>query len=109
MGLTKSAHAVLGYDWGISRNLRLKAETYYQHLYNIPVTEQPSSFSLINAGSGFSRLFPDSLVNEGTGHNYGVELTLEKFFSKNYFFLLTGSLFDAKYKGSDGIPAPYDI
>ncbi len=103
MGLTKSAHAVLGYDWGISKDLRLKAETYYQHLYNIPVSKTPGSFSLINAGSGFARLFPDSLVNEGTGRNFGVELTLEKFFSKNYFFLLTGSLFDAKYKGSDGI------
>jgi hypothetical protein len=30
-------------------------------------------------------------------------LTLEKLLSNNYFFLVTTSLFDSKYKGSDGI------
>ena len=28
---------------------------------------------------------------------------LEKFFTDGYYFLLTGSLFDAKYTGSDGV------
>jgi hypothetical protein len=43
------------------------------------------------------------LVNDGTGYNYGIELTIEKFFSKNYYFLMTTSLFQSKYKGSDGV------
>ena len=103
MGLTKSGHIVLGYDLNFARNMRLKAETYYQYLYDIPVEMRPSSYSLVNSGSGFSRLFPDTLTNEGTGRNVGVELTVEKFFSGGYYFLLTGSVFDAKYKGSDGI------
>ena len=30
-------------------------------------------------------------------------LTIEKFFSKGYYALLTTSVFDSKYKGSDGI------
>jgi hypothetical protein len=30
-------------------------------------------------------------------------LTLERFFSKNYYFLVTGSLFESKYTGIDGI------
>jgi hypothetical protein len=38
-----------------------------------------------------------------TGRNYGIEVTLEKFFDQNYYFLLTTSLFDSKYKGLDGI------
>jgi len=58
-----------------------------------------------------STLFPyttlfrsrDVLSNEGTGENYGVELTFEKFFSSNYYFLITSSLFESKYKGSDGV------
>jgi len=33
----------------------------------------------------------------------GVELTIEKFFNQGYYVLLTGSAFDSKYKGSDGI------
>ena len=103
MGLTKSIHNVLGYDWQFAPAFRLKAETYFQYLYDIPVETRPSSFSLINTGAGFSRFFPDSLVNEGTGRNFGLELTLEKFFTKGYYFLATGSVFDAKYRGSDQV------
>jgi outer membrane receptor protein involved in Fe transport len=69
----------------------------------VPVTLAPSSFSMINVGSGFSRLFQDSLQNTGTGYNYGLELTVQKYFDKTFFFLFTGSVFDSKYKGSDGV------
>jgi outer membrane receptor protein involved in Fe transport len=62
-----------------------------------------SSFSLINQGSGFARFFPDSLQNTGTGRNYGLELTVQKFFNKSFFFLFSASLYNSKYKGSDGI------
>lgn len=103
MGLTKSLHTVIGYDWMLAKNLRLKLETYYQYLFQIPVDVNRTSFSLINSGSGFSRFFPDTLQNTGTGRNMGVELTLERFFSKGYYFLITGSFFDAKYRGSDNV------
>jgi len=103
MDFTKSIHLVLGYDVAVGKGTRLKFETYYQHLYSIPVSDTASSFSLSNTGSGFTRFFPGSLVNEGRGRNFGVEMTLEHFFSKQFFFLLTASVFDAKYQGSDGI------
>jgi len=103
MDFSKSIHTVLGYDVAIGKGTRLKFETYYQHLYSIPVSDTSSSFSLANTGSGFTRFFPGTLVNEGRGRNFGVEATLEHFFSKQFFFLLSASLFDAKYQGSDGI------
>ena len=103
LGFYKSAHAVLSYDRYIGKNSRIKAETYFQHLYDIPVEFGSTSFSLINAGSGFSRFFPNPLENEGVARNYGLELTIEKFFSKGYYYLFTGSVFDAKYQGSDGV------
>jgi ethanolamine utilization microcompartment shell protein EutS len=103
MGLMKSLHLVSGYQRMLAKDLRLLTEIYFQHLYNIPVEIQPSSFSMVNAGAGFSRLFPLELQNSGLGRNYGLEITLEKFFSKHYYFLITTSLFDAKYQGSDGI------
>jgi hypothetical protein len=58
---------------------------------------------MLNTGADF--IFPEkgNLVNEGTGSNFGVELTVEKFFSKGYYGLLTVSVFDSKYKGSDGV------
>ncbi|MCU0436130.1 MAG: TonB-dependent receptor [Bacteroidia bacterium] len=109
LGFMRSLHTVLGYDWLISPVMRLRVETYYQNLYDVPVEKKGSSFSVLNQGSGFSRFFPDTLVNTGTGTNYGVEVTLEKFFSKGYFFLLTASVFDAKYKGSDGVERNTDF
>jgi hypothetical protein len=41
-------------------------------------------------------------MNSGTGTNYGIELTIEKFFSNGYYALLTGTMYQSKYKGSDG-------
>ena len=47
------------------------------------------------------RIF-DTLANIGKGRNYGVEITLQKYFSNNYYFMITSSIFDSKYKPADG-------
>jgi hypothetical protein len=75
---------------------------YYQYVFNALVEVQPSSFSLLNAGS-YGSGSPDSLYNGGTGRNYGLELTFEKFLNHGYYFLFTSSLFDSRYKGSDDV------
>ena len=109
MGMTRSAHFVLGWSRPLSEVWSMKAEVYAQELWNIPVSLEPSAFSLINSGSGFSRLFPDTLVNEGTARNYGVELTVSRAFRDRWFVLLTGSVFDSKFEGSDGIERNTDF
>jgi len=104
MGFTRSHHFVAGYERSLGHEIRLRVEAYYQYLFQIPVEIRPgSSFSNINQGSSFSRVFPDTLQNTGTGQNYGLELTLEKAFSKGYYVLFTGSLFTSTYKGNDGV------
>lgn len=103
MGMTKALHAVMGYDKFLAKNLRFKSEVYYQWLYDIPVENSTSSFSLANTGSGFDRFFPDTLVNNGLQRNYGIEFTLEKYFGNTYYFLVTLSLFESEYMGSDGV------
>jgi hypothetical protein len=103
LGFTSSNHYVFTYDWNISSNVRIKAETYYQTLNNVPIERDASSFSALNTGVSFGPADVDSLVNKGTGKNYGFELTLERFYNKGYYFLVTTSLFDSKYKGSDGV------
>ncbi|MFY0689393.1 MAG: TonB-dependent receptor [Cyclobacteriaceae bacterium] len=107
LGFTKALHGVVGYEFPIANSIKLKTEVYYQHLYNVPVwgsdtTTEASlgSFSILNSTDGFTSL---ALANDGTGKNYGIELTLEKYFTKGYYFLVTGSLYESKYKGSDGI------
>ena len=109
MDFTKSVHSVVGMTRRLGDLWTMKAEAYFQHLYDVPVADTTTawgannvSYSILNAGSGFSRLFPDSLVNEGQGRNFGVELTLARAFRDGWFILFTGSLFDAQYTGADG-------
>lgn len=103
LGFTRSQHFVLGYDVLPVKDWRIKTEVYYQMLSNVPVTQMPSSYSMLNAGASFLPNNQGNLVNKGTGSNYGAELTIEKFFSKNYYVLMTGTIYQSKFKGSDGI------
>ena len=103
MDFTKSIHYILGYSAALGKGFNLKSEVYYQSLFNIPVEVNSSAFSMVNQGSGFSRFFPDTLKNDGIGTNYGLELTLNKSFKNHLFFMITGAVYDSKYKGSDGI------
>ncbi len=96
LDLAKARHFVVGYNNRLGKDLNLQIEAYYQDLYNIPVSSNPGSeYSSLNQEDAFQRL---PLVNEGTGENYGIELTLEKFFSRSYFFLLTATLFNSSYQ-----------
>ncbi|MEZ4962855.1 MAG: carboxypeptidase-like regulatory domain-containing protein [Saprospiraceae bacterium] len=111
LDFVRSQHLVLGYDTKLGEDWRLKSEVYYQFIDRAPVEAQPSSYSTLTEGADFG--FSDdktSLVSKGTGFNRGVELTLEKFYSKGYYTLVTTSIFESKYKGSDGIErsTPFD-
>ena len=103
MDFMRSLHTGVGYEKFFKKGISVRTEAYYQYLYNVPVTIAPSSFSMINMGSAFSRIFSDSLENSGTGVNYGLELTVQKYFDKNFFFLFSGTIYNSTYKGSDGI------
>jgi hypothetical protein len=103
LGFTISNQAVFGYETFVSKNTRLKAEAYYQALLNVPVQAIPSAYSVLNEGADFESPSVTNLVNNGSGKNYGVELTLERNFINNYYFLGTLSLYESTYKGSDGI------
>jgi hypothetical protein len=103
LDMTYSDQVVLGYDRSVNSNVRFKAEAYYQALSNIPVEKTASNYSLLNQGADFGVSDKVNLVNTGTGHNYGTEFTLERNFDKGFYYLTTLSIFDSKYKGSNGI------
>jgi hypothetical protein len=100
LGLIRANHFVMGYNRRINKNVRIKAELYYQDIYNIPVENNDTSiFATINEGIEYQYV---DLVNKGTGENYGLELTLERFFSNNYYFLVNGTIFNSSYTALDG-------
>ena len=106
LDLMKSYHYVLGYDRMFGRDWHLRLEAYYQDLDKVAIApagvddQQWQTFALINNDSGY---IYDTLVSEGSGRNYGIELTLEKYFTDNWYMLATSSLFESKYTGRDGI------
>lgn len=102
LDFTKSHHFVLGYDLMMKHRMHFKAEAYYQYLYDAVVTQMPGSFSSLNAG-GFDFYAPDSVENGGKGYNYGLDLTLEKYMDKGFYFLSTVSLYQSQYQGSDEV------
>tara|TARA_B100000809_G_scaffold261243_1_gene309754 strand:+ start:5480 stop:7825 length:2346 start_codon:yes stop_codon:yes gene_type:complete len=94
--LPKSNHYVLGYDFQFSENAHIKAEVYYQYLYDVPVENNSNStYSTINQSEWSAN---KDLVNEGNGRNYGLELTIERYFADNFYYLLTGSFYESEYK-----------
>jgi hypothetical protein len=100
LGFARAHHAVLGYDQSLGAVARLRVESYYQRLFNVPVIAD-SSYSLINFEQDFT--FNERLTNEGGGENFGIEVTLERFLRDGYYFLLTGSIFKSRYRGGDNI------
>jgi hypothetical protein len=100
MKLAKAHHIVFSYERSLGQYTRLRIEPYIQQLFDVPVIAN-SSFSLLNLEMDW--FFNDSLVNTGTGRNTGIDITFEKFLSNGTYYLITGSLFDARYKGGDGV------
>ncbi|MFY0672749.1 MAG: TonB-dependent receptor [Bacteroidia bacterium] len=101
LGMTKSHHFVAGYENRITENVNLKIEAYYQHLYDVPVrNHENSSYSTINAYDSYTDF---ELINDGTGRNYGLELTIERYFSEGFYYMFTGSLYESKYTAKDKI------
>lgn len=106
LDFTHSNQIVAGYQQLFGNDWRFMTEVYYQALDKAPVSQTDPDYSALNEGAYFYITLMDSLVNKGKGTNYGIELTLEKFFSKNYYVLTTVSLFRSLYKGFNGFEHP---
>jgi len=101
LDFTKSQHIVLSYNYLIARNLRLKTELYYQHLFNVPVSPDPTStFSTLNIVEDY---VTNPLANIGKGKNYGVEISLERYLQNNFYLTLSNSFYQSKYTAADGV------
>lgn len=103
VSFSKSWQSVAGYNLTIIKNLILRSEIYYQYLYDIPVTWELPGDASINMGDEYHNSWDFVFENKGTGENYGIELTIEKFFDKNYYYLITGTLYNSTYKPLDNI------
>lgn len=97
--MSKAHHLGLSHKTTILNQYTVNTEAYYQQLFDIPVVNN-SNFSAINL---LDEIIQDTLVSLGTGRNYGMEVTVEKYMNDGYYFLLTGTIFESKYTAADGI------
>ena len=97
--ITKAHHFVAGYDVNLWKRTHLNIEAYYQLLYDVPVIPD-STFSMLNYTS--ETFFTQQLENTGTGTNYGIDLTLEQFLYKGFYYMITASVYQSKYIDGNG-------
>lgn len=106
----KSFHSVVGYDFFITPKLHIKTELYYQRLYDVITAKTASEtsasqnvYAALNEFSFSFEMMPTVLGNNGKGENYGVELTIEQFLNKGFYFLVTASVFNSRYQAVDNV------
>lgn len=100
---TKALHNVIAYDHVFTPKLRMKLELYHQMLYDVVISDDPSStFTILNAMDAWEYFGLSNAKQDGTGRNIGVDVTLERFFADSYYAMFTGSVYDSKYSvGND--------
>ncbi len=105
---TRAHHFVTGYQRNFGTYGNLKVEAYLQNLFNVPVaTGDPTlsqrplpTFSTLNQVEGF---VDQPLDNVGTGRNYGLEVSYNKYLTEDFYLLLSGSIYNATYVAADGV------
>ncbi len=95
LGFTKAHHIVLGYTRRLPKKRLFKIEPYYQILFDIPILEG-SETALINEKNDW--FISGTYLNQGFGTNYGIDLTFEQYLIEGFYYLVTGSIFESKYR-----------
>lgn len=94
--IAKWHHAILSYQQVIALGFRATAEIYYQYGFDIPTgIDSASTYWLFNERQTYGHV---AMTSEGFAQNYGLDITIEKAFGRNFFLLATGSIYQAQYK-----------
>jgi hypothetical protein len=100
--MQKAVHYVLSYEKTFKSNIRFKSELYYQYLFDVPVEKKNASyFSILNSSNFYELDETVGLINTGTGRNYGIDISVEKSFSKQFYFITTASLYKSTFTNYD--------
>ncbi len=102
--LTKAHRTDVSYARFFGKGFEARAGLFYQHLFDVPIASSGSgnlgAFSALNL---LEEQPPGMLVSDGRGENYGVDVTLEKSFFGNHYFMISGSYYESKYVAADHI------
>ena len=65
-------------------------------------TRTGDAFSFINLQGDEDLFIAREMVNGGKGLNYGVDITFEQFMTRGFYYMVTASLFDSRYRTDTG-------
>src|SRR2546423_5592347 len=100
LDMMRSHHFILAFDQLLTNGWHSRCEFYYQMLFNIPVVNDPGrTFWILNELDGYAK---EPLVSKGKGINKGIDLLIEKFFSKGLFMIGNFSIFSSTYQPING-------
>lgn len=108
LGFSKARHYGLSYIWFPASHISIELNGYFQDLYNIPVYQDSSRlYSVLNLWDGYVL---DSLNGTGQGRNLGIEGSIERKLSANWYARWSGTLFRSQYIDQGGFwrPGRYD-
>lgn len=101
--LLKSHQLSLAWRRQWSNALSMQVELSRQDLLDVPVAvSENNPFSVLNITDEWE-LGTQKLAFEGSGRNYSLELTLQRYMNEDFYFLVAGSLMRSRYTASDGV------
>ena len=78
LNMTRAHHMQMSYLHMLNADLALRAEVYYQRMFDMPIAEE-GTFAVVNRNEYY---IDSKLVSKGLGRNYGIALSLEQYLHK---------------------------
>jgi len=100
----EATHYVLGFDYMLTDDTKLTFEAYDKEYKNFPIDPNDPSLFVIDEGrsNSFFRRY-ENLQSKGKAFSRGVEILLQKKLAKDFYGLVSGSIFKSRYKAIDGV------
>lgn len=100
LDMLRAHHYILAFDQLFNKGWRLHTELYYQQLFHVPVVNDPSrTFWMLNELDGYAK---EALVSKGKGTNKGIDISVEKFFTKGFFMIAAFSVYSSTFQPLNG-------
>jgi hypothetical protein len=99
----EAIHYVLGLDYMLTADTKLTFELYEKEYRNLPLDPSDPALSLIDDGRSGSHFRNYSfIVDKGKAYTRGMELLIQKKLAKDFYGLISASLFRSRYRDYSG-------
>ncbi len=98
---TNNTHFVLGISKSINPTTQVSIEGFYKKYNNYAVSIK-DGVSLANKGADFEVLGNEDVITIGAGKTYGLEFLFQQKLTKNFFGIVSYTLFKSEFSGLNG-------